>query len=51
MQEVITHFIGKFPDFLSFLSACVIVPGVSLLGLSLAFFIVWYVLHAFLLRN
>lgn len=51
MQEVITYFIGKFPDFLEFLSSCVIVPGVTLLGVMFGFFIVCYLLHTLLLRN
>lgn len=51
MQEVISFYISKFPEYLIALASMIIVPGVSLLGIMFGFFIVCYILHTLLLRN
>lgn len=49
MQEMVNYFVGKIPEFLSWLNSMVIVNGVSLLGFFAGILVIVILIRNFLL--
>lgn len=51
MQQMLDFLISLFPNLVSWLNTRIIVPGVSLMGLFAALFIIALLINNFLLRG
>lgn len=51
MQDMLTFLYGRFTDFLEWMNTLQVAEGVSLLWLLAGFFVMYLIIHNFLLRG